>query len=511
MMTVEEALRHLGTPVTAELQEFAERTSRGFLWKSRLHGRIRTYRCSLCGAEWEYDDRAEADVYQHEAFSGNLIHWQQTSCPNCERTLNVYEEWRGARKIGYKEHFVEHWRRSAIDPDVLIGVGALAQRVYPEPGGVCRDAAVRLVSFIVYRYGRAGERFCADGKSFVRMTKINALDANVRGAERYLDDDSLRGAICGTPFARVWCDKMLHASDRSTAGKIGWLSTHPAAEYMLKLGFEQLVYEELNAPYGAQEINWRGKTVEEVFGMDKATVRALRPYGARMGEDALSCYKQLKVNGTTWPAPKLMDTIFELNLSSHSVDRLIGEVKRRAYSLRLELKYLLKQRRSLVRSNVPELTDYWRQCDELDVPADDYRTRHPKDLHRMHEEFGQRIKYKANSRYDEDIAARLEMLERELGFAGEGLILRPAMNTKEIIDEGTKLNHCVGGYCANYANGNTVILVLRREEAPDVPFHTVEMTPGGALVQCRGYGNHTLPQDQELIDRFWAAYRAAKG
>ena len=518
MMTVEEALTHLGEPVTDELREFAEATSRGFLWKSKLEGRVRTYTCSLCGMQWDYDDRYPADVYQADCFQGNLSQWTRVSCPNCERSLDVYEEWRGVNKVGYKEHFVEQWRRSASEKDVVVAVGATARRVWHEPGTIVDRADVRVASFAVYRFGRAAERFvCEANGQFRRMTKLNHLDANQRCSQRELDEDSVNEAIRGTGFERVWLDQLMRTSHYGATGlnspvlKMSWLSTHPSVEYMIKLGFEQLVIDRFTLAYPDAAINWSGKTMEEVFGMDRATVKALRPYGAKeLGYNALMGFKTLR-GALTWPVPRIMEAVINLHIGAHEAVRLRDAAKDRGYQLQTEIKYLLAQTKKRRPVRTHDLIDYWRQCDQLQVPADDYRARHPKDFHEQHAEFSGRVRYKSDDKLDEAIAGRLRQYEDELGFEGCGLILRPAQSTNEVIREGSRLHHCVGGYCRQYASGNTVILVLRREEEPDRPWHTVEMTPDGRLIQCRGAYNQTGEADRPLIDAFWAAYRAAKG
>lgn len=508
MMTVEEALTHLGEPVTGELRDFAEATSRGFLWKSKLKGRVRTYTCSLCGMQWDYDDREPADVYQADCFQWNLKQWTRVSCPNCERSLYVYEEWRGAGKLGYKRHFAEQWRRSAADPNVIIAVGASASRYYLEPGAVEPDATIQVISMVVYRYGRAGERFVRGGDGvFRRMTRVNHLDAGLVFTDRHIDWESVRRAAAGTPFERVLYPGLENGF--SPVVNMSWLSTHPAAEYMIKLGFGRLVTQRFEYSYIDAVINWRGKTMEDVFGLDKGTVRALRAYGDRLGYSSLEAFKELR-KCVSWPAPRLIETVFELNISAHGARGLTDEAKARGYCVQNELKYMLAQSRGRRPVLPSDLVDFWRQCDRLQVPADDYRARHPAEFHEMHREAGDRIRYQADAALDQMIAGRLADYEERLGFAGCGLILRPAESTSEVIREGSKLHHCVGGYCRQYARGNTVILVLRREEDPDRPWHTVEMTPDGLLIQCRGAYNQTGEADRPLIDAFWAAYRAAK-
>ena len=55
--------------------------------------------------------------------------------------------------------------------------------------------------------------------------------------------------------------------------------------------------------------------------------------------------------------------------------------------------------------------------------------------------------------------------------------------------EGTTLGHCVGGYIQRVLNRNTNIMFIRRKEALDKPFFTVEILTNGTIEQVHGRGN----------------------
>ena len=92
------------------------------------------------------------------------------------------------------------------------------------------------------------------------------------------------------------------------------------------------------------------------------------------------------------------------------------------------------------------------------------------------------------------------------GFTERGLTIRPAKNASEIIDEGRKLHHCVGGdnYLTKHANRVTIILFLRSSKAPEIPYITVEATPTGDIKQW--YGIHDTKPDKKKIERFLKDY-----
>ena len=79
----------------------------------------------------------------------------------------------------------------------------------------------------------------------------------------------------------------------------------------------------------------------------------------------------------------------------------------------------------------------------------------------------------------------------------------------DIVREGRLLSHCVASnerYMDRIADGESYILFLRRAEAPDTPWYTMEVEPGGKIRQLRTLGD-TQGADREEAKAFlrvWA-------
>lgn len=79
----------------------------------------------------------------------------------------------------------------------------------------------------------------------------------------------------------------------------------------------------------------------------------------------------------------------------------------------------------------------------------------------------------------------------------------------DIVREGRLLSHCVASnerYLDRIADGESYILFLRRAEAPDTPWYTMEVEPGGKIRQLRTLGD-TQGADREEAKGFlrvWA-------
>lgn len=106
-------------------------------------------------------------------------------------------------------------------------------------------------------------------------------------------------------------------------------------------------------------------------------------------------------------------------------------------------------------------------------------------------------------------AERKAKLEEKYSFVLDGYVIRVPESGEEILDEGRKLQHCVGGYADRHMKGATTILFMRKEKHPDKPWLTIEMN-GNKMRQIHGFKNegiHTAkgrfaPDPQEVYREF---------
>lgn len=106
-------------------------------------------------------------------------------------------------------------------------------------------------------------------------------------------------------------------------------------------------------------------------------------------------------------------------------------------------------------------------------------------------------------------AERKAKLEEKYGFELDGYIIRIPASGEEILNEGRKLQHCVGGYADRHMSGAVTILFMRKIKKPDEPWLTIEMN-GNSLVQIHGFRNegvHTAkgafaPNPREVYREF---------
>lgn len=79
-------------------------------------------------------------------------------------------------------------------------------------------------------------------------------------------------------------------------------------------------------------------------------------------------------------------------------------------------------------------------------------------------------------------------LEKKYIFSMNGYLIQVPANKDEILNEGRKLQHCVGGYANRHMSGTVTILFMREAKNPGEPWLTIEMS-GNNIVQIHGFKN----------------------
>lgn len=162
------------------------------------------------------------------------------------------------------------------------------------------------------------------------------------------------------------------------------------------------------------------------------------------------------------------------------------------------------------------LRDYWRMYAELYGELRD-DSMFPKDLVRAHDNVMNRLaqrkndeKKKKQAEQDEKIKERYKALA-QLSMKDEetALMIRPCATYAELAREGKMLCHCVESYAGAVARGETSIFFIRKIEAPDVPFYTLELR-GVSINQDHGYKNAIQTPEVMRFEEKWLKYIRGK-
>lgn len=82
----------------------------------------------------------------------------------------------------------------------------------------------------------------------------------------------------------------------------------------------------------------------------------------------------------------------------------------------------------------------------------------------------------------------------------------------DLVEEGTRLHHCVRSYIDRVADGQTNIMFIRKKENPDEPFFTVEISNDRTIEQVHGFANRNANTEEGLTEfvNTWAKARRLK-
>lgn len=257
----------------------------------------------------------------------------------------------------------------------------------------------------------------------------------------------------------------------------------PWIELLYKVGFTNLVKSYMGNSYGAPSINEKATNVVDLLKLSHAQYKLMLEIGDPTP-------KQLKLL-QDYPTQSLDD----LNALAEMDDKMYDGAKQ-AYKLitagkRKTLRYVLE----LPKQDARDYFDYVRWLDELGYPADDYylhpadfRSAHDKLMHERQKEQGKRAR--REKRLQNKVIAALKEKNDIPAFHlhHNGLFVTMAGSADELQREGATLHHCVATYADRVAKGETTILFIRREEAPDTPYYTMEFKDG-AIAQIRGKAN----------------------
>ena len=282
----------------------------------------------------------------------------------------------------------------------------------------------------------------------------------------------------------------------------------PALEYLIKLGLYQLSIE---AVYGDQEdgriykspLNLNGRNLQEVLGVDKKYIPAMREIN--INARTLHLLQKFIDAGLTVDA-SFLDWCMTYKV--YDVEDIIRCLK---YGSAIKLsKYISDQsanlreqnRRHSIKDTFELYKDYVRFCEDLQYDLSDEFILYPRHIKDAHDRASDMFdKHKAKI-YNEQIAAEYGNWVKQYQMSAAGLMIVAPKTAEEIVEEGQKLHHCVGGYVARVAKKECVILFLRSKEAPETPFYTIEVK-NGEVAQIRGNRNCDPTPEVETYMKVW--------
>lgn len=156
-----------------------------------------------------------------------------------------------------------------------------------------------------------------------------------------------------------------------------------------------------------------------------------------------------------------------------------------------------------------ELTDYWNMARKLGMDLEEPQVKWPKNLKQAHDRAVERYNQLESKKTVADFRKRYEELA-SFAWYRNGIFIRPCANEAELKSEGKILHHCVATYAKRYQKGETAIFFIRRMEAPNTPWFTLELDEKQLKVrQNRGKYNCARLPEVEEFEQEWLGWLRA--
>lgn len=289
----------------------------------------------------------------------------------------------------------------------------------------------------------------------------------------------------------------------------------PKLELLYKIGLYQVAQELQGSMWSSEQPKRLMREVKSLkdLGIDsKEELEECR----NLGTEILIARKEVKrwsidsdVKSTAYEFVKIIN-------SRSGTDFYYGFITRERW-----FKYYLTQAQDYAsaRNFINDYIDYISDCTNLGLNLNDTAIKMPKSLKVSHKWTIEALKVQENHVYDALIDAKYNALHKFVEWTDGVLKTVMPRTAEEIVNEGTRQNHCVGRYCQRVANGESIILFLRRAEDPDTNYYTMEIKPDMKkcdVVQCRGLANAGYEGNLDVVNflkKFerWFNHRPARG
>ena len=290
----------------------------------------------------------------------------------------------------------------------------------------------------------------------------------------------------------------------------------PWIEYLIKAGLYNLV-RDINDGNPSTRIQIKpGNNLQDCLGLNA---------------DGLNRLRQMNGNGVAlaWlhtvmvTAKKISQESLEFfvtyNLSPNDDD--LWKMYSYFHSPNKLANYINKQKKLLgwsAREVVSEYRDYIDMCRKLKKQLDNEMIYKPKDLQAAHnaclalfkrEKAGIRAE-EVRKKYPE--AELVLQMAQKYAYTGEEYMIIVPQKIEDIVVEGSTLGHCIDRtdiYFDRIQSRTSLLAFLRKTAAPDAPWYTLEIEPGGTIRQKRTVGNNQKADDIKAFTPFlreWQQY-----
>lgn len=286
----------------------------------------------------------------------------------------------------------------------------------------------------------------------------------------------------------------------------------PVIEYLVKAKLFRLVSDIVYGPYHfmiGKTVNCEGKNLQDVLKLDRSWLPLLQevdPGIAQLNviQWFINAGKKPDASMMKWCANNAIQDVSVLaELLSHMTMHKLMRYADAQYEIRIASTKTPEYIRYYSMANLlADYRDYLRMCKEMKYDVASSFILFPRNLKSAHDHVVEALDVKRTAEQEKAIADSFEEWQRLYQYKGKDLMVIPPHSSKELIDEGTALRHCVGRYVKRVAQRECVILFVRKVAEPDKSLCTVEVRDG-QVVQTRGFDNEDPPAKIKAFIERW--------
>ena len=498
------------TPITRDEETQIDGMFRTYLIFDVQDRRTKSIYCTSCRQTGDFVKPSKFDLgydpYNDFADYYNMKHGDQTHCPFCGNSAEVVYagKMRGLCKKMYQSVQVVVFH--AESGGWLSAVAVCATKNY---AGMEWNTQVQFDRYAAYLF-RPG---CALQRVYkyeyvngaVQLVWVNAatIDEPFRGGmhdwwtgydhRNYIEiglEECLKHTDMRYSAADLFvCDK---ESDFGLMRYLGEYCHRPQLEMLNKLGLDDILRELIYCRRSnSRLINWKATDLPGFLRLDKRHSKLFMQLKRKTIQELEIVQILQQENIGVQDETEVLEFLNRMQLDT--VLRLREAIG--SYPFMKVLRYLMKHENT---DAVLLWIDYIQMAKDLEYDLSEDTVFLPKDLKARHDAAAQTIKLKRNEILMKKYKRRYKKLCQMYEFTdGEFTIVVPA-TMDDIIAEGRAMHHCVGNYANRHANGETTILFLRKNEQPDQPYGTIEMSviDKARVFQLRGYRNNDVPKKE---------------
>lgn len=464
-----------------------------------------SYKCTNCGKE----------------FAGKWKNNEDINCPCCERKIRIKKRQQCIsvetqimiiQEAGSNRACIRH-----IDAKLEWASGSRRRLVTSDSRIMMLYRQGRAYRFY---YNQAAKRDEMDDKwsgGWHRSGFWTSNPSNRRVSSCYLYPKGIE-ALSGTYFEN-WisilqmlasgCMKLDYNNLLTTRYSPNEVSYRSIVEYLYKGRFYRVLEEYVDRiwvspngidySYDSGRIKAIGSNIEEVFGIpDRQAIYRIRningglntldwiKWGIRHKQKISDRFLQWAMedpNNQINPQSSDMRWIL-LRMSPEQIMHYIDRQKRESYP---------KFSRWQV---ISQYEDYMDMCKKLHKDTTDEMVYKPRELKRRHDEAVKELEIRQAELQAEEYSSKypeaeqvLQEIQSRYAYNGDQFLIVVPNRVVDIVKEGNALHHCAGStdrYFDRIASHETYICFLRKAAAPEEPFYTIEVEPGGTIRQHRG-------------------------